>query len=157
MLTCLGAQRDRISGLDLGADDYLTKPFDPAELAARVRAVLRRAGRAAPGNCLCVGTLEVNLDAHTATVDGKPLNLTPVEFKLLGWLMQHPGCLLTRDELLKQVWGYKARGKSRTVDVHINRLREKLGDAACDSSLIVTEHGAGYRFLIPAAKATSIP
>jgi two-component system alkaline phosphatase synthesis response regulator PhoP len=128
MVTARTEERDRIAGLDLGADDYLAKPFSPNELVARIRAVLRRAGRSGPSHreSLQFGSLVVDLDRHTVSDAGRPVNLTAKEFMLLQYLLQHRGRVLSRDVLLADVWGYRYTGGTRTVDVHVRRLREKL-------------------------------
>jgi DNA-binding response OmpR family regulator len=145
MLTAKGDEVDRIVGLELGADDYLVKPFSPKELVARVRAVLRRARPAPVTRSVSVG--EVSLDAarHTVTVAGRPVELTPKEFDLLQTLLEAAGRVLSREHLLNRVWGYARADEieSRTVDVHIRRLRAKLG---FEERRIATIKGVGYRF-----------
>ena len=127
MLTARGDEADRIAGLELGADDYVTKPFSPKELTARVAALLRRTGRAAPsGGVLRYGSIAIDPERHTVHVDGVDVRLTAKEFLLLQYLIQHRGRVLSRDVLLTDVWGYQYTGGTRTVDVHIRRLREKL-------------------------------
>jgi len=131
MLTARAEESERIVGLELGADDYLAKPFSPGELVARVRALLRRSQRiaeasAAPTVKLTYGPLAVDTDTHTVTHDGEAVALTAKEFLLLEYLLQHRGRVLSRDVLLTDVWGYRYTGGTRTVDVHIRRLREKL-------------------------------
>ena len=141
-----GQDVDRIVGLELGADDYVVKPFSPRELVLRVRAVLRRAeGRDddADGDRIQAGPLLIDAEGHQVFMDGKLLELTTIEFKLLKTLAQRRGRVQTRDELLNVVWGYEYGGYARTVDTHVRRLREKL-DAA--SSLVETVRGVGYRF-----------
>lgn len=147
MLTARGDELDRIAGLDLGADDYLAKPFSPAELMARVRAVLRRAHAPAPSSVreLVSGTLRVDLVARVATIDGSHVALTTREFELLAHLMQHPGRAFRRDELLERVWGYRY-GDASTVTVHIRRLREKVESEPSTPQLIATVWGVGYRW-----------
>ena len=127
MLTARGEESDRVSGLELGADDYVTKPFSPKELTARVTALLRRASRPtrAP-NVIKYGPIAIDSDRHHVAVDGEEVRLTAKEFLLLQYLMQHRGRVLSRDLLLTDVWGYQYTGGTRTVDVHIRRLREKM-------------------------------
>jgi two-component system, OmpR family, alkaline phosphatase synthesis response regulator PhoP len=147
MLTARGEESDRIVGLELGADDYITKPFSPNEVVARVRALLRRASRTSLSeNRLTYGPLSVDLDRHVVKVEGQEVRLTAKEFLLLQYLMQHRGRVLSRDLLLSDVWGYSYTGGTRTVDVHVRRLREKvplLTDA------IATVKQFGYRLLDP--------
>lgn len=128
MLTARGEESDRIAGLELGADDYVTKPFSPKELVARVAARLRRppASGSAQGDVLRHGPIVIDVARHTVTCDGTAVRLTAKEFLLLQYLMQHKGRVLSRDVLLTDVWGYQYTGGTRTVDVHIRRLREKL-------------------------------
>ena len=126
MLTARGEESDRISGLELGADDYVTKPFSPKEVVARVTALLRRAGRTATAGPQHYGRITIDADRHTVALDGEDVKLTAKEFLLLQYLVQHKGRVLSRDLLLSDVWGYNYTGGTRTVDVHIRRLREKL-------------------------------
>jgi DNA-binding response OmpR family regulator len=127
MLTARGEEADRVRGLELGADDYVTKPFSPKELVARVTALLRRVARpAGPDTVLRYGPLSVDLGRHRVAVDDREVRLTAKEFLLLQYLIEHRGRVLSRDRLLTDVWGYQYTGGTRTVDVHVRRLREKL-------------------------------
>jgi DNA-binding response OmpR family regulator len=128
MVTARTDEHDRITGLDVGADDYIGKPFSPNELVARVRALVRRLKRsdAAQSKTLSIGTLSLDLETHVVSVDGQPVSLAAKEFMLLQYLMQHRGRVLSRDVLLRDVWGYQYTGGTRTVDVHVRRLREKI-------------------------------
>lgn len=145
MLTAKAEEVDRIVGLEMGADDYMVKPFSPRELVARVKAVLRRGQAQDMPAIKRVGTLEVDEGKHQVTVNGTVVELTVKEFDLLCALMRANGRVLNRDQILETVWGYSnaVEIESRTVDVHIRRLREKLGD---EFTRIVTVKGVGYRF-----------
>ncbi len=152
MVTARVDESERIVGLELGADDYLAKPFSPGELVARVRALLRRAQRPAPGTkpgseSVAYGPLVVDAETHTVSDDGREVSLTAKEFLLLQYLLKHRGRVLSRDLLLTDVWGYRYTGGTRTVDVHVRRLREKvpfLTDA------LVTVKQFGYKLTDPA-------
>jgi DNA-binding response OmpR family regulator len=145
MLTARGDVVDRVQGLRMGADDYIAKPFDGRELAARVQAVLRRtAGPAEVQGVIRRGELVVSPEERTATWKGRTLSLTPKEFDLLTLLAAHPGQAFPRERLLDRVWGADFEGDIRTVDSHIKNLREELGDGA---ALIATVWGIGYRFV----------
>jgi DNA-binding response OmpR family regulator len=126
MLTARGDEADRVAGLELGADDYVTKPFSPKELVARVAARLRRHAPAVTTGIVQYGAISIDADRHVITLDGAEVKLTAKEFLLLQYLIQHRGRVLSRDLLLTDVWGYQYTGGTRTVDVHIRRLREKL-------------------------------
>ena len=147
MVTAKGEESDRIVGLELGADDYITKPFSPNEVVARVRALLRRTQRAAsPEQRIEYGPIHVDIDRHVVRIGEREVKLTAKEFLLLQYLMQHRGRVLSRDLLLSDVWGYSYTGGTRTVDVHVRRLREKvpyLTDA------IVTIKQFGYKLVDP--------
>lgn len=147
LLTARTAEDDRVFGLDVGADDYVTKPFGARELVARVKAVLRRARRyGEPDTELRRGELTVDGERRRALLAGEPLELTPKEFDLLYLLAGRPGRVFSREELLRDVWGYDYAGSTRTVDVHVQRLRQKLGDSPAAPRFIETVHGIGYRF-----------
>ncbi len=146
MLTARGEEVDRIVGLELGADDYVVKPFSPRELMLRVKAILKRAVPAeteAQRPLWKKGGLSVDMEAHRVTVDDVDIELTATEFKLLVELVHRQGRVLTRDQLLNRVWGYEFEGYARTVDTHIRRLRQKLGPYA---EFVETVRGVGYRF-----------
>ena len=148
MLTARAEESDQIVGLELGADDYVTKPFSPKALVARVRAVLRRAqGRLAPSPILRFGSLTVDLAAHQAILNGETLHLTPKEFKLLAVLAQHPGQLLSRDTLVEHLNGAVVDNFDRSVDSHIKNLRRKLENDPTQPTWIETVYGEGYRFM----------
>lgn len=140
MLTAKGSEMDKVAGLDLGADDYLAKPFGILELQARIRALLRRVPEPAGGGRLSHGSVELDPEGHTVWRDGQPVELTRKEFDLLHLLLRRQGTVLTRDEMLQQVWGYGYVGETRTVDMHVKALRQKLGE-----ELIVTVRGVGYK------------
>jgi DNA-binding response OmpR family regulator len=139
-VTARDEEVERVLGLELGADDYLVKPFSPRELVARLKAVLRRGQAATATRVLSAGTVSVEPDARRVSVDGAAIELTATEFDLLAYLMTHPGRVYTREQLLSSVWGYAAAAGTRTVDVHVSQLRTKLGDA----SPIRTVRGVGY-------------
>jgi two-component system, OmpR family, alkaline phosphatase synthesis response regulator PhoP len=146
MLTARIEDTDRIVGLELGADDYVTKPFNPRELVARVRAVLRRTGGgAAAPEMLRDGDLVLDLGGHQATLEGRPLDLTPTEFDLLAVLLQNPGRVFTRLDLLERVQGYAYEGYERTIDAHVKNLRAKLGDDPRHPRYVQTVFGVGYK------------
>jgi two-component system alkaline phosphatase synthesis response regulator PhoP len=150
MLTARGQTSDKVNGLKIGADDYVTKPFNMLELMARVEALMRRAPirPAAKTAGLDFGAIHVDLVGTEATRDGKPVNLSAREFQLLRYFIEHRGATLSRDELLKQVWGYSADMYTRTVDVHVASLRQKLEDDAKQPKFILTVQGLGYKFKV---------
>ena len=144
MVTAKGAEYDKVMGLDSGADDYVTKPFGMMELISRIKAVLLRVSKDAgegEGLLMC-GNLTMDGKKHEVKVDGSVVTLTLKEFELLKHLLKHPGIVLTRDQLLEDIWGYDFGGETRTVDVHVRTLRQKLGDAG---EYIETVRGVGYR------------
>ena len=142
MVTAKGAEYDKVIGLDSGADDYVTKPFGMMELVSRVKAVLRRSGRVPDKDELSASGVSVNVRKHEVTVDGRPVTLTLKEFELLERLVRNRNIVLTRDQLLEDIWGYDFDGETRTVDVHVRTLRQKLGDKG---EIIETVRGVGYR------------
>jgi two-component system phosphate regulon response regulator PhoB len=148
MLTAKGDEIDRVVGFEVGADDYVTKPFSVRELVLRVRAVLRRSrpGRAEERTPEAVGPIRVDVDSHRAFVDGAEIQLTPLEFKLLTTLMARLGRVQSREQLLEDVWGMSSELETRTVDTHVKRLREKLGSGR---DLLETVRGIGYRLVDP--------
>lgn len=156
MLTARTDEIDKVVGLEVGADDYLTKPFSMRELLARVKALLRRVrltreemagvGGAAPEDILSFDNLTISLTRREVVLDGETLHLTPKEYELLAFLARHRGQVLTRDSLLEQVWGWDFTGSTRTVDVHVRWLREKLEADPSNPTRIVTVRSVGYRF-----------
>jgi len=142
MLTARAEEVDRIVGLEFGADDYVTKPFSPREVILRIKAILRRATADATDERLSAGPIRIDPARHEVLVNGKPVELTTLEFKLLRTLMQRRGRVQERDRLLNEVWGYESVIDTRTVDTHVRRLREKLGKAG---DIVETVRGFGYR------------
>ncbi len=142
MLTAKSTEYDKVMGLDAGADDYIAKPFGMMELISRIKAVLRRTGRKAETDCLELKNITIFLKRHEVQVDGKTIALTLKEFELLKRLVENKGIVLTRDRLLAEIWGYDFDGETRTVDVHVRTLRQKLGEAG---EIIETVRGVGYR------------
>lgn len=144
MMTAKGTEYDKVKGLDLGADDYVTKPFGMMELVSRVKAVLRRSRKSAVNaeDKIALGHIIMDVKKHEVSSDGKVVTLTLKEFGLLKRMMKNPDIVLTRDQLLEDIWGYDFDGETRTVDVHVRTLRQKLGDAG---EQIQTVRGVGYR------------
>ena len=142
MLTARGDEPDKVAGLDAGADDYITKPFSTQEMLARIRAVLRRRAPEHSSESVAIGALSLDPATHRVSHAGQPLKLGPTEFKLLHYLMRHAERVHSRGQLLDKVWGDHVYIEERTVDVHVKRLREALGDAA---AMVETVRGAGYR------------
>lgn len=142
MVTAKGTEYDKVMGLDSGADDYVTKPFGMMELVSRIKAVLRRSGQTPDKADLELHGVKMNVKKHEVTVGGEPVMLTLKEFELLERLMRNCNIVLTRDQLLEDIWGYDFDGETRTVDVHVRTLRQKLGDKG---AMIETVRGVGYR------------
>jgi len=150
MLTARGHVTDRVKGLKTGADDYLIKPFEVAELLARMEALLRRANNSPPqliDSLFCFGNVVVNLRKHEVLREGSPVELTAREFELLRYFVSHPDELISRDALLKQVWGYQGLPNTRTVDVHVAQLSQKLELNPKSPRHILTAHRSGYKFI----------
>jgi len=145
MLTARDEEPDRVAGLEIGADDYVPKPFSPRELLARVKAILRRAEPAPRENLLTLGDVLIDVEGREVTVDGRGVELTAKEFDLLTYFVESPGVVHSRDRLLDRVWGMSYPGGTRTVDVHVGQLRRKLGRP----ELIRTVRGAGYKAVTP--------
>jgi DNA-binding response OmpR family regulator len=145
MLTARDEEPDTVVGLEVGADDYVTKPFSPRELAARIKAILRRTDPSPDQDVLALGDVILNRESHEVAVDGEVVELTAKEFDLLAFFLSNPGAMLSRDQLLDRVWGMEYPGGTRTVDVHIAQLRRKLGRP----DLIKTLRGAGYKAAAP--------
>lgn len=142
MVTAKGSEYDKVVGLDSGADDYVTKPFGMMELIARIKAVLRRSGDSQKPGLITHGPIMLDLEKHIVTVSGQNVTLTLKEFELLERLAKKPGIVVTRDTLLSEIWGYDFDGETRTIDVHVRSLRQKLGDVG---DMIETVRGIGYK------------
>ena len=150
MLTARVDEADRLIGLELGADDYVTKPFSPREVVARVRAVLRRVGGPEPASrVLSAGDVSLDLDKRQASVGGRPVELTPTEFDLLATLVENPGRVFSRLQLLDRIQGYAYDGYERTIDAHVKNLRQKIEDDPKHPDYILTVYGLGYKFAEP--------
>jgi two-component system phosphate regulon response regulator PhoB len=150
MLTARAEEHDKVAGLEGGADDYVTKPFSPRELLARIQAVLRRASSAGAGEAIEAGTLRIDTAGHRVTAGDQTVPLGPTEYRLLQFFMEHPERVYGRSQLLDRVWGGNVYVEERTVDVHIRRLRKALEPYGCDG-LVQTVRGSGYRFSTRAA------
>ena len=150
MLTARGQEIDKVVGLELGADDYVTKPFSIRELLARVRAILRRTeGKKKRLARYQFSDVELDFEAYRAKKGGEPLELSPREFELLRYLIERKGETVSRERLLEDVWGYESYPSTRTVDTHIAKLRAKIGDSGSEPRYILTIHGVGYKFVDP--------
>ena len=152
MLTAKDAELDKVVGLELGADDYVTKPFSLRELTARIRAIFRRSEQQAVEplpTLIDLGRVQVDLPGHRLLRDGRPVPVKPKAFELLAFLVQHPGRIFTRDQLLEQVWGYDYAGETRTVDVHVHWLRSQIEEDPGNPAFIHTVRGVGYVFRRP--------
>jgi DNA-binding response OmpR family regulator len=150
MLTARGQEIDKVVGLELGADDYVTKPFSIRELLARVRAVMRRSeGGKKRLSQYAFDDITLDFDSYKATKSSQPLDLSPREFELLRYLIERKGETVSRDQLLADVWGYESYPSTRTVDTHIAKLRAKIGDSGSEPRWILTIHGMGYKFIDP--------
>jgi len=150
LLTAKGEEIDKVLGLELGADDYMTKPFSLRELLARVRALIRRgtAGAASGGGPVRLGNFEADVESYNATKNGEPVAMTSREFEVLGFLWRHRNRTVSRDQLLESVWGYDDSVSTRTVDNFILRLRKKIEDDPADPRFLVTIHGTGYKLIV---------
>jgi DNA-binding response OmpR family regulator len=148
MLTARGQEIDKIVGLKLGADDYVTKPFSFMELLARVEAVLRRVKRSTPGDDVAFADVRLDFRTYRATRGTQPLDLTPREFRILRYFIDHANEVVTREALLNHVWGYDSSAFSRTVDTHIARLRQKIEVTPAEPSHLITVHRVGYKFVV---------
>jgi two-component system, OmpR family, response regulator BaeR len=147
MVTAKVEEIDRLIGLEIGADDYVCKPFSPREVVARVKAVLRRTHPEPEEKVISSGGIELNEDTRQVSVDSIPIKITPSEFRLLKVLVSHPGRVFTRNELVNLVQGYEFEGYDRTIDSHIKNLRKKISDIITDSDVIESVYGEGYRFI----------
>ena len=143
MLTAKGDEKDELQGFDLGVDEYISKPFSPKILVARVEAILRRAGKTASGDVMEAGGIHLDQAAHMVTIDGHPIDLSYKEFELLTYFMENKGIALSREKILNSVWNYDYFGDARTIDTHVKKLRSKLGDKG---DMIKTIWGMGYKF-----------
>ncbi|MCK8603145.1 response regulator [Desulfoferrobacter suflitae] len=149
MITARVEEIDRLIGLELGADDYICKPFSPREVVARVKAVLRRVRAEPAEDYIRIGPISLNMETRQVTVDGQALELTPSEFGLLKVLMGHPNRVFSRNELLNQVQGYDFEGYDRTIDTHVKNLRKKINEKLPNQEFIVTVYGVGYKLAVP--------
>jgi two-component system response regulator BaeR len=149
MITARVEEIDRLLGLELGADDYICKPFSPREVVARVKAIFRRVDAAPRANQVVVGAISLDDETHQVMIDKKVLNLTPNEFGILKIMMRQPNRVFSRNELINRVQGYDFEGYDRTIDTHIKNLRKKIAQVLPDQEIISTVYGVGYRFNEP--------
>jgi two-component system, OmpR family, phosphate regulon response regulator PhoB len=154
LLTARGEEEDKVKGLEVGADDYMTKPFSPKELAARIRAVLRRAGKLTASDTITVGDLQLDMAQHRFSINNKLVEISPTEFRMVQFFMTHPDKVFSRSQLLDQIWGRSVFIEERTIDVHIRRLR-KILDEYERGDLLQTVRGFGYKFSLTDAVTTS--
>ena len=152
MLTAKSEERDELLGFDLGVDEYISKPFSPKILVARVEAILRRSGKTGEDDVLEAGGIRIDKAAHMASIDGKPMELSYKEFELLTYFLENQGIALSREKILNNVWNYDYYGDARTIDTHVKKLRSKMGDKG---DLIKTIWGMGYKFEVAPAGANS--
>jgi two-component system response regulator BaeR len=152
MITARVEEVDRLIGLELGADDYICKPFSPREVVARIKAVLRRVHPEPDGTKMTAGPILLDEETHLVTVDKEELNLTPSEFGILKVMMAHPGRVFTRNELINKVQGYDFDGYDRTIDTHVKNLRKKIASRLPDEEIISTVYGVGYKFIEPSVQ-----
>jgi len=151
MVTARVEEIDRLLGLELGADDYICKPFSPREVVARVKAIFRRLQGANPSHSLVIGSISLDNDTHQVMIDKQVLNLTPIEFGLLKIMMSQPGRVFSRNELINRVQGYDFEGYDRTIDTHIKNLRKKIAQKLPGQEIISTVYAVGYKFCSPSA------
>jgi two-component system, OmpR family, phosphate regulon response regulator PhoB len=156
LLTARGEEEDKVKGLEVGADDYMTKPFSPKELAARIRAVLRRVGKLSATDTVTLGDLQLDIGQHRFTINNQHVDISPTEFRMVQFFMTHPDKVFSRSQLLDQIWGRSVFIEERTIDVHIRRLRKVL-DEYNRGDLLQTVRGFGYKFSLSDATAAAVP
>lgn len=156
LLTARGEEEDKVKGLEVGADDYMTKPFSPKELAARIRAVLRRVGKLSATDTVTLGDLQLDIGQHRFTIGNQHVDISPTEFRMVQFFMTHPDKVFSRSQLLDQIWGRSVFIEERTIDVHIRRLRKVL-DEYNRGDLLQTVRGFGYKFSLSDVTATAVP
>jgi two-component system, OmpR family, phosphate regulon response regulator PhoB len=156
LLTARGEEEDKVKGLEVGADDYMTKPFSPKELAARIRAVLRRVGKLSATDTVTLGDLQLDIGQHRFTIGNQHVDISPTEFRMVQFFMTHPDKVFSRSQLLDQIWGRSVFIEERTIDVHIRRLRKVL-DEYNRGDLLQTVRGFGYKFSLSDVTAATVP